>query len=81
VKKTLLAAAALMLLTGCADPAETVEPAAPATPVPGLIRMPDDSVVSTVCDNGNRLYLTVPYDSTGTKLVVIPADPTCKAGG
>lgn len=89
--RTIVPALALLgfLLAGCVaeppdDPAPT--PAGPSgTPVPppaGVIVLPGNDrmiQVRTVCDNGNRLYITYGwYSSEPLDVKVVPQDPSCK---
>lgn len=69
-----IAALAAILLTGCGDS----QPAGPARArigeaVPIDI---DNTTVATVCNHGNRIYVSEGYKQGG--LAVVPADPTCQ---
>lgn len=78
-----LAAAALLLLTGCNDKASEPFKDAPRSgkdngSAADLIRMPDGfSNASTKCDHGNRLYLAYHGDSAYAAIAVVADDPTC----
>lgn len=76
----------VLFTAGCADDPERYSPAPNSTVVNktpiDTIQMGEGSDnVSTKCDHGNRIYVTLPSDDNYTAIDVVPQDPTCKEAG
>jgi len=86
MKLAALAAAALLLTTGCDWTDKVSEPFRDAprssttnSDAADVIEMPNGfSNLATKCDHGNRVYVAYHGDSPYASINVVPNDPTCK---